>query len=117
MITAYVLTFGGLMLPGGRLVTPSAASAPSSSVSRSFTIASILCGVAWDALVIARLLQGVGSAIASPTGLALVATTFPKGPGPERRHRDLRAMTGVGSVMGLVVGGALTVFSCATRSS
>lgn len=31
-------------------------------------------------MVIARLSQGVGSAIASPTGLALVATTFPKGP-------------------------------------
>ena len=38
--------------------------------------------MAWDeaTMVIARLSQGIGSAIASPTGLALVATTFPKGP-------------------------------------
>lgn len=45
-----------------------------------FAVASALCGFAWEegTLVVARLLQGVGAAIASPTGLALVATTFPK---------------------------------------
>jgi MFS family permease len=50
-------------------------------VSPLFTIASVLCGVAWDeaTLVLARLLQGVGAAIARPAGPA-VTTTFPKGP-------------------------------------
>src|ERR1700734_3038287 len=45
------------------------------------TFASALGGIAWDdvTLVIARLLQGVGAAIASPTGFALGATTFAKG--------------------------------------
>jgi EmrB/QacA subfamily drug resistance transporter len=78
-----------------------------------FTIASILCGIAWDeaTLVIARLLQGVGAAIASPTGLALVATTFPKGPARNAATAVFGAMTAVGSVMGLVVGGALTEVS------
>ena len=78
-----------------------------------FTIASILCGIAWDesTLVTARLLQGVGAAIASPTGLALIATTFPKGPGRNAATAVFAAMTGVGSVMGLVVGGALTEVS------
>ncbi|MCV7176500.1 MFS transporter, partial [Mycolicibacterium sphagni] len=78
-----------------------------------FTIASILCGIAWDeaTLGVARLLQGVGAAIASPTGLALVATTFPKGPARNAATAVFAAMTGIGSVLGLVVGGALTEVS------
>ena len=56
-------------------------------------------------------LQGVGAAIASPTGLALIATTFPKGPARNTATAVFAAMTGVGSVMGLVVGGALTEVS------
>ena len=82
VITAYVLTFGGLMLLGGRLGDTIGRKRTFIVGVTLFTIASVLCGIAWDqtTLVIARLLQGVGSAIASPTGLALVATTFPKGP-------------------------------------
>ncbi|WP_280827350.1 MFS transporter [Mycobacterium sp. OTB74] len=113
VITAYVLTFGGLMLLGGRLGDTIGRKRTFIVGVALFTIASILCGSAWDetTLVIARLLQGVGSAIASPTGLALVATTFPKGPARNAATAIFAAMTGVGSVMGLVVGGALTVFS------
>ena len=113
VITAYVLTFGGLMLLGGRLGDTIGRKRTFIVGVALFTIASILCGMAWDetTLVIARLLQGVGSAIASPTGLALIATTFPKGPARNAATAIFAAMTGVGSVMGLVVGGALTVFS------
>jgi EmrB/QacA subfamily drug resistance transporter len=113
VITAYVLTFGGLMLLGGRLGDTIGRKRTFIVGVALFTIASILCGMAWDetTLVIARLLQGIGSAIASPTGLALVATTFPKGPARNAATAIFAAMTGVGSVMGLVVGGALTVFS------
>lgn len=113
VITAYVLTFGGLMLLGGRLGDTIGRKRTFIVGVALFTIASILCGIAWDqsTLVVARLLQGIGSAIASPTGLALVATTFPKGPARNAATAIFAAMTGVGSVMGLVVGGALTVFS------
>ncbi len=113
VITAYVLTFGGLMLLGGRLGDTIGRKRTFIVGVALFTIASVLCGVAWDeaTLVIARLLQGVGSAIASPTGLALVATTFPKGPARNAATAVFAAMTGVGSVMGLVVGGALTEVS------
>lgn len=62
-------------------------------------------------MVTARLLQGVGATIASPTGLALVATTFPKGPARNLATAVFGAMTAIGSVMGLVVGGALTEVS------
>ena len=113
VITAYVLTFGGLMLLGGRLGDTIGRKRTFIGGVALFTIASILCGIAWDekTLVIARLLQGVGSAIASPTGLALVATTFPKGPPRNAATAVFAAMTGIGSVMGLVVGGALTEVS------
>src|ERR1700757_3494478 len=113
VITAYVLTFGGLMLLGGRLGDTIGRKRTFIVGVALFTISSVLCAVAWDeaTMVVARLLQGVGSAIASPTGLALVATTFPKGPARNAATAVFAAMTGIGSVMGLVVGGALTEVS------
>ncbi len=113
VITAYVLTFGGLMLLGGRLGDTIGRKRTFIVGVTLFTIASVLCGIAWDetTLVVARLLQGVGAAIASPTGLALVATTFPKGPARNAATAVFAAMTGIGSVLGLVVGGALTEVS------
>ncbi len=113
VITAYVLTFGGLMLLGGRLGDTIGRKRSFVVGVALFTIASALCGIAWDdfSLVTARLLQGIAAAIASPSGLALVATTFPKGPSRNTAMAVFASMTGVGSVMGLVVGGALTEVS------
>ncbi|MCZ0726760.1 MFS transporter [Mycolicibacterium iranicum] len=113
VITAYVLTFGGLMLLGGRLGDVIGRKRTFIVGVALFTIASVLCGLAWNeaTLVIARLLQGVGAAIASPTALALIATTFPKGPARNAATAIFAAMTGIGSVMGLILGGALTEVS------
>jgi EmrB/QacA subfamily drug resistance transporter len=113
VITAYVLTFGGLMLLGGRLGDTIGRKRTFIVGVALFTISSILCGAAWDGatMVTARLLQGVGAAIASPTALALIATTFPKGPPRNAATAIFAAMTGIGSVMGLIVGGALTEVS------
>src|ERR1700755_3283126 len=68
VITAYVLTFGGLMLLGGRLGPPAGRKRTSTVGVALFPIASISCATAWDETTLAtgRLLQGVGSAIASP---------------------------------------------------
>ncbi|BBY45789.1 MFS transporter [Mycolicibacterium celeriflavum] len=110
VITAYVLTFGGLMLVGGRL---------GDTIGRKrtfifgvvlFTIASGLCAIAWNGgvLVLARLVHGAAAAIIAPTCMALVATTFPKGPVRNAATAVLGGMIGVGSVMGLVLGGMLT---------
>lgn len=113
VITAYVLTFGGLMLLGGRLGDTIGRKRTFIVGVALFTVASALCGVAWDGaiLVVARLLQGIGAAIAAPTSLALVATTFAMGPARNVATAVLGAMTAAGSVMGLVVGGALTEVS------
>src|SRR4029078_4520313 len=110
VIPASVLTFGGLMLLGGRLGDTIGRKRTFIVGVALFTIASVLCGVPWDETtrVIARLLQGVGSAIASPTGLALIATTFPKGPARNAATAVFAAMTGVASAMGLILGGALS---------
>nr|WP_240749056.1 MFS transporter [Mycobacterium paragordonae] len=113
VITAYVLTFGGLMLLGGRLGDTIGRKRAFIVGIALFTIASALCAASWDAgtMVVARLLQGMGAAVASPTGLALVATTFAMGPARNIATAVLGAMTAAGSVMGLVVGGALTGIS------
>ncbi len=92
VITAYVLTFGGLMLLGGRLGDTIGRKRTFIVGVALFTIASILCGLAWDetTLVTARLLQGVGAAIASPTASGADRDDVPQGPGPQRRDGDVR---------------------------
>lgn len=113
VITSYALTFGGLMLLGGRLGDAFGRKRVFIGGVALFTIASLLCGLAVNeaTLVAARALQGVGAAVASPTALALVATTFAPGPVRNQAIAIFAAMTGVGSVTGLIVGGALTEVS------
>jgi len=110
VITAYVLTFGGLILLGGRLGDAIGHKRAFIIGVALFTIVSATCGIAWDggALVVARLLQGVAAAIISPTGMALVATTFAKGPQRNAAMAVLGAIGGISSVLGLILGGALT---------
>ncbi len=110
VITAYVLTFGGLMLVGGRVGDTIGRKRAFIVGVALFTLASALCGVAWSGgvLVFGRLLHGTAAAIVSPTCMALVATTFPKGPVRNAAVAVFGAIGGVGAVMGLVVGGALT---------
>lgn len=110
VITAYLLTFGGLLLLGGRLGDTIGRKRAFIIGVALFTIASTICGIAWDGgvLVLARLLHGAAAAIIAPTCLALVATTFPRGPARNAAMAVFGATNSVGSVTGLVVGGALT---------
>jgi predicted MFS family arabinose efflux permease len=62
------------------------------------------------ALVAARIVQGCGAAIAAPCALSLLATTFPAGPARTRALGVYGAMGGLGSVVGLLLGGALTEY-------
>jgi EmrB/QacA subfamily drug resistance transporter len=110
VITAYGLTFGGLILLGGRLGDTFGRKRTLIAGVALFTLASAICGVAWDggALVVARLLHGAAAAIVVPTCMALVATTFPRGPARNTAAAAFGAMGAIGAVLGLVVGGALT---------
>lgn len=113
VITAYVLTFGGLLLLGGRVGDAIGHKRAFISGVGVFTIASMACGLATDGplLIAARAVQGVGAAVAAPTGLALIATTYAVGHARNQAMAMSAAMQGLGSVLGLVLGGALTVIN------
>lgn len=113
VITAYVLAFGGLLLLGGRVGDAIGHKRAFLSGVGVFTIASLVCGLATDpaTLIVARAVQGTGAAVAAPTGLALIATTYAVGQARNRALAVSAAMQGIGSVLGLVLGGALTVVS------
>ncbi|KUI20391.1 MFS transporter [Mycobacterium sp. GA-1285] len=109
VVTAYLLAFGGLLLVGGRLGDIFGHKRTYIVGVVLFTIASAVCGIARDGgiLIGFRLLQGAAGAIIAPASLALVATTFPKGPVRNAALGVLGAMIGVSSVLSLVVGGTL----------
>ncbi len=113
VITAYVLTFGGLLLIGGRVGDAIGHKRAFLSGVGVFTLASLVCGLATDGttLVIARAVQGTGAAVAAPTGLALIATTYAIGAPRNRALAVSAAMQAAGSVLGLILGGAFTVVS------
>lgn len=113
IITAYVLAFGGLMLLGGRLGDAFGRKRMFIAGVVAFTLTSLLCGLAqgeWM-LIVGRALQGASAAIAAPTAMALVATTFAPGKDRSTAFAVYAAMTGIGSVAGLIVGGVLTQIS------
>ena len=113
VITGYALTFGGLLLLGGRIGDAVGRKRAFLSGVGVFTIASLVCGLANDqwTLIAARAVQGAGAAVAAPTGLALIATTYAVGHARNQALAVSAAMQGLGSVLGLVLGGALTALS------
>jgi EmrB/QacA subfamily drug resistance transporter len=113
VISIYVLASGGLLLLGGRIGDTIGHKRTLIIGAALFTITSAMCGIAWDGsvLILARLLKGVAAAIVTPTAMALVATMFPKGPDRNTAMVVFGTMASVGSVVGLVAGGALTEVS------
>ncbi|WP_082950758.1 MFS transporter [Mycobacterium sp. 1164985.4] len=113
VVTAYLLTFGGLMLLGGRIGDTIGRKRTFIIGVALFTISSACSAIAWDgsALIVAQLIKGAAAAIMAPTCVALVATNFPKGPIRNAATAVFGAMFGVGAVVGLAVGGALTEVS------
>ena len=105
VITGYALTFGGLLLLGGRVGDAIGRKRAFLSGVGLFTLASLMCGLAGDqwTLIAARALQGAGAAVAAPTGLALIATTYAVGHARNQALALSAAMQGLGSVLGLVV--------------
>ncbi|MFD3523737.1 MFS transporter [Streptomyces sp. NPDC058653] len=110
VLSAYTLTFGGLLLLGGRAGDILGRRRVFMTGILLFTFASLLGGFAqepWQ-LLAARALQGVGGAIASPTSLALITTTFPEGPARNRAFGVFAAVSAGGGAIGLLAGGMLT---------
>ena len=108
----YALAFGGLLLAGGRAGDLFGRLRVFRTGIIVFALASMAGGFAPDgtALVAARIVQGCGAALAAPGALALLATTFPAGPARTRALGVYGAMAGLGSVVGLLLGGTLTEY-------
>src|SRR3954465_14010195 len=108
--SAYALTFGGLLLLGARMGDILGRRRTFVAGIALFTFASLLGGLAqtqgW--LLSARALQGVGAAIAAPSSLALLTTSFREGPERMRALAAYAAVAGGGGSVGLVLGGMLT---------
>lgn len=113
VVTSYTLAFGGLLLLGGRAGDLLGRRRVFMAGVAVFALASLLGGLAQgDAwLISARVLQGLSAAVASPTALSLITTTFPAGPPRNRAFAVYAAMSGAGAAVGLILGGALTELS------
>jgi EmrB/QacA subfamily drug resistance transporter len=107
---AYTLAFGGLLLLGARAGDILGRRRMFVAGIALFTAASLAGGLAQSAawLLTARALQGVGAAIAAPSTLALLTTSFPEGPARTRAVAYYGAVAGGGGSVGLVLGGVLT---------
>ena len=110
VLNAYALTFGGLLLLGGRAGDILGRRRVFLAGLALFTVASLAGGLSTSAglLLAARALQGVGGAVATPAVLAIIISGFPDG---RERTRALSLFTAVvmgGSSLGLVLGGVIT---------
>jgi MFS family permease len=110
VMSAYLLTFGGLLLLGGRAADLLGRRRVFMVGVALFAASSLLCGLAWsgEILVAARVAQGVAAAIMAPTALSLLMTVFDEGPERNRALGIWGGIGGVGATSGLLIGGPVT---------
>ena len=110
VVNAYILTFGGFLLLGGRVADRFGRRLVFVSGVVLFAAASLACGLANSSglLVASRAVQGLGAAFMAPAALSLLTVIFTEG---EERNRALgvwAAIAGAGGAVGLLAGGVLT---------
>ena len=107
IIDAYLLTFGGFLLLGGRLADRLGRRRMFITGLSLFTGASLLCGLAQSGtlLLIARGLQGISAAIVSPAALSIILTTFAEGHARNHALAVWGEIAGAGAGFGLLLGG------------
>ena len=112
VLNAYTLAFGGLLLLGGRAGDILGRRRMFVSGVILFTVASFVGGLAADStmLLASRALQGVGAAMAGPSMLALIITTFPEGAPRVKAMSLFTAVSSAGGSVGLLLGGMLTTW-------
>jgi len=113
VVNAYALAFGGLLLLGGRSGDLLGRRRIFIAGILLFALASLAGGFATDQawLLGARVVQGIGGALAAPTSLALIAVTFPEGKERNRAMGVYAAMSIAGGAVGLIAGGLLTSYA------
>lgn len=110
VVNAYLLTYGGFLLLGGRAGDLFGRRRLFAAGLASFTLASLLCGLAQSEgmLIAGRAVQGIGGAILAAVGLSLVVALFPE---PVERAKAMGIYTFVaagGGTVGVLLGGVLT---------
>jgi EmrB/QacA subfamily drug resistance transporter len=110
VLSAYTLTFGGLLLLGGRASDLLGRRRMLMAGLVVFTGASLLCGVSSSSgmLIAARALEGIGAALVTPATLSIVSTTFTGGAERNKAMGIYFAMGGLGPAVGVLAGGLLT---------
>lgn len=109
-VTAYAVTFGGLLLLGGRIADYAGRKRVLMVSLSGFAMASLIGGLATgpEMLIAARALQGIFAAALAPAALSLVAVTFTEPRERARAFAVFAAAQGSGGAIGLLLGGALT---------
>ena len=109
VLSAYALTFGGLLLLGGRAADLLGRRRVFMAGALLFTAASLMCGLAWSpaALLAARVVQGAGAAIMTPTALSIISTTFTEGAERNKALGIWGALGGIGAAAAWLIGGPL----------
>src|SRR3989440_4954027 len=110
VVNAYVLTFGGFLLLGGRTADLLGRRVVFMSGLVLFAIASLLGGLSTTSgqLIAARSVQGLGAAILSPAALSIITTTFADGAERNKALGVWGAVAGSGGAAGVLLGGVLT---------
>ncbi|TDC65059.1 MFS transporter [Actinomadura sp. GC306] len=113
VIHAYALTFGGLLLLGGKAADRYGRRQVLLLGLGLFGLASLLGGFAQEPghLVAARAAQGIGAAALAPAALALLAATFPEGRARVKAFGVWSAMNAAGGALGVLIGGLLTEYA------
>ena len=109
VISAYALTFAGLLLLGGRAADLLGRRRLFMAGLALFTLASLVCGLAWSpgALIAARAIQGVGAAIMTPTAMSIIAATFEEGPERNKALAIWGMLGAFGATAGYLIAGPL----------
>src|SRR5436305_1392470 len=110
VVNAYVLTFGGFLLLGGRVADLIGRRKVFIAGLIVFALASLAGGLAQSEgwLIAARAVQGLGAALVSPAALSIVTTTFTEGAERNKALGVWGAVAGSGGAAGVLLGGILT---------
>ncbi len=110
VVNAYVLTFGGFLLLGGRLADLVGRRRVFIGGLLLVAAASLAAGFSANEgqLIAARAAQGLGAAIISPAALSIVTTTFEDGVERNKALGAWGAVAGLGGAAGVLLGGILT---------
>ncbi len=113
IVTAYTLTFGGLLLLGGRIADYAGRKRTFMVGLVGFAAASALGGAAVNAGMLfgARALQGIFGAILAPAALSLLTVTFTEAKERATAFGVFGAISGGGAAIGLISGGVLTEYA------